>query len=185
MIYYQKIYLKKFNIVYLNSMPFTPIHLGFAVFIVSIFVFMDPIALILGTILIDLEPIIHLIFGVGQLHGKFHSFLGIIVLIIPISVISWGCYKLFKLDRFIKKFSWTFSLISSFLGLFSHIFFDAIIYPEMMFLYPFSNQTGVLFGLWSSSINLWIFVGMFGVGGLILILRFILKKHYRKAEQED
>ncbi len=166
-------------------MPFTPIHLGFAIFIFSLFIFMDPIALILGTILIDLEPIVHLIFDVGQLHGKFHSFLGVIVLTIPISVISWGCFRIFKLDRFFKKFNWTFSLISSFLGLVSHIFFDAIVYDEMMFFYPFSNETSILYGLWSVSTNNWIFVGMFSVGALILLLRFILKKYYKTNEQEN
>ena len=166
-------------------MPFTPIHLGFAVFIFSIFIFLDPIALILGTILIDLEPIVHLIFNVGQLHGKFHSFLGVIVLTIPISVVSWGCYKLFKLDRFIKKFSWTFSLISSFLGLISHIFFDTIIYPEMMLFYPFSKDTSIMFGLWSQSTNLWILVGMFCTGAVILTLRIVLKKYYKKGELEN
>ena len=166
-------------------MPLTPIHLGFAIFIFSIFIFLDPIALILGTILIDLEPLVHLIFNVGQLHGKFHSFLGVIVLVIPISVISWGCFKIFKLDRFFKKFNWTLSLISSLLGLVSHIFFDTIIYPEMMLFYPFSSETSILFGLWSQNINLWILGGMFCAGAVILILRFILKKYYGKNEVEN
>ena len=166
-------------------MPFTPIHLGFAVFIYSIFIFMDPIALILGTILIDLEPIVHLLFNVGQLHGKFHSFLGVIVLTVPISVISWACHKLFKLDRFINKFNWTFSVLSSFLGLISHIFFDTIIYPEMMLLYPFSKDTSILYGLWSQNINLWILLGMLCAGAVILTFRIVLKQYYKKAEPEN
>jgi membrane-bound metal-dependent hydrolase YbcI (DUF457 family) len=166
-------------------MPFTPIHLGFAFFIYSIFVFLDPIALILGTILIDLEPLVHLIFNVGKLHGKFHSFLGVIVLTVPISVISWGCFKIFKLNRFFKDFNWVFSLISSFLALVSHIFFDTIIYPEMMLFYPFSTKTGFLFGLWSQRTDYLILVAMFCVGAAILILRFILKKYYGKSELEN
>lgn len=178
-------YIKKYNVVYLIIMPFTPIHLGFAVFVFSIFIFLDPIALILGTILIDLEPIVHLLFNVGQLHGKFHSFLGVIVLTIPISVISWGCYKMFKLDRYLRKFNWTFSILSSLLGLVSHILFDAIIYPEMMLLYPFSSETGILFGSWSQNTNLWILIGMLCAGTIILILRVILKKYYKRSDLEN
>ncbi|NHK30481.1 MAG: hypothetical protein FK730_03965 [Asgard group archaeon] len=61
-------------------MPFTPFHLGFGVLLSAVFFpFIDPIALLLGTILIDLEPIFHLIFNVGQLHGVMHSLLGVIV----------------------------------------------------------------------------------------------------------
>ena len=164
-------------------MPFTPFHLGFGVLLIAICPFFDPIALLLGTILIDLEPLFHLLFSVGQLHGVFHSVLGVIVLFFPISVISWGSYKLInKWFNYQYKFRWYLSLISSLLGLFSHILFDAGLYSEMMLFYPFTKQTGFLFGYWDSRISMIALSVMFVVGVIILAIRMALK-HYMKKKQ--
>ena len=164
-------------------MPFTPFHLGFGVLLIAVCPFFDPIALLLGTILIDLEPLFRLLFSVGQLHGVFHSVLGVIVLFFPISVISWGSYKLFnKWFNYQYKFRWYLSLISSLLGLFSHILFDAGLYPEMMLLYPFTKQAGFLFGYWDSRISMIALSVMFVVGAIMLAIRMVLK-HYKKKKQ--
>ncbi|MHA1213047.1 MAG: hypothetical protein ACTSSH_11350 [Candidatus Heimdallarchaeota archaeon] len=164
-------------------MPFTPFHLGFGVLLIAICPFFDPIALLLGTILIDLEPIFHLLFNIGQLHGVFHSVLGVIVLFFPISVISWVSYKLVnKWFNYQYKFRWSLSLISSFLGLFSHILFDAGLYPEMMLFYPFTKQTGFLFGYWDSRISMIALSVMFALGVIILAIKMTVK-HYLKIKQ--
>lgn len=164
-------------------MPFTPFHLGFGVLLIAICPFFDPIALLLGTILIDLEPLFHLLFGVGQLHGVFHSVLGVLVLFFPISVISWGSYKLIsKWFNYQYKFRWYLSLISGLLGLFSHILFDAGLYPEMMLFYPFTKQTGFLFGYWDSRISMIALSVMFVVGVIILAIRMALK-YYKKKKR--
>ncbi|MHA2357166.1 MAG: metal-dependent hydrolase [Candidatus Heimdallarchaeaceae archaeon] len=165
-------------------MPFTPLHFGFGLFLYSVLLFLDPIALLLGTIMIDIEPIVYIIFGAGSLHGIFHSMLGVFVLLLPTTLISWGCHKLFKLEKYLGNFNWIIALISSFLGLFSHVFFDSIIYPEMMLFYPFSKETGFLFNLWSIEIDYYILGVMFCIGALILLLRFLIKR-YRKKEKEQ
>jgi hypothetical protein len=89
-------------------MPFTPVHLGFAIFIFSILPFVDPIALLIGTIIIDVEPIFYLITGIGQMHGIMHSTLGVMVFFIPTSFISWLCYKYLYLS-FFRDFRFVFS----------------------------------------------------------------------------
>jgi hypothetical protein len=164
-------------------MPFTPFHLGFGVLLSSIFFpFVDPIALLLGTILIDLEPVVHLIFNVGQLHGVIHSLLGVIVFFIPISIISWGSFKLIgKFFDYHYNFKWYISLISSIVGLLSHIIFDAGLYSEMRLLYPFSNQTGYLFGYWTSNTAMISLSVMFAAGIIIIVIRFTLN-HYKKKK---
>ena len=166
-------------------MPFTPVHLGFAIFIFSILPFVDPIALLIGTIIIDVEPIFYLITGIGQMHGIMHSTLGVMVFFIPTSFISWLCYKYLKLDRYLPKYNVYISLLSGILGLFSHIFFDAILYSEIMFFYPFSNTNGILYNL-TSSLAIYLILGMmFLVGTLILGLKYYLKYQQKKKKEEE
>jgi predicted ferric reductase len=163
-------------------MPFTPFHLGFGILLSAIlFPYIDPIALLLGTILIDLEPLFHLIFSIGQLHGVIHSFLGVIVFFIPISVISWVSFKLIsKWFDYQYKFRWYLSLLSSILGLYSHIIFDAGLYSEMRLLYPFTNQTGYLFGFWTSNIAMIALSAMFALGIIIIIIRLVVYQYFKK-----
>ena len=166
-------------------MPFTPFHLGFAVFLYSVFPFLDPIALLISSVIIDLEPLFYLIFNIGELHGIVHSFLGIIIFLIPVSMISWLCFRWFKLEKYVKPFNPFFSLLSSFVGLFSHIFFDAIIYSDMMFLFPFSKKEGIFFGLWSSRVDYIILIVMFCVGVMIILAKFLIKKYKDKEISND
>jgi len=166
-------------------MPFTPVHLGFAIFIFSILPFVDPIALLIGTVIIDVEPIFYLITGIGQMHGIMHSTLGVMVFVVPTSLISWLCYKFLKLDRYLPKYNIYISLLSGILGLFSHIFFDAILYSEIMFFYPFSNTSGILYNL-IPSFAVYLMLGiMFLVGALILGLRCFLKHQQKKKKEEE
>jgi membrane-bound metal-dependent hydrolase YbcI (DUF457 family) len=166
-------------------MPFTPVHLGFAIFIFSILPFVDPIALLIGTIIIDVEPIFYLITGIGQMHGIMHSTLGVIVFFIPTSFISWLCYKFLKLDRYLPKYKIYISLLSGILGLFSHIFFDAILYSEIMFFYPFSNTNGILLNLTSSRAVYLILGIMFLVGTIILGLKYFLRYQQKKKMEKE
>lgn len=166
-------------------MPFTPIHFGFAIFIFSILPFLDPIALLIGVVIIDVEPIFYLITGIGQMHGIMHSTLGVIVFLIPTSFMSWLCYKYMKLDRYLPKYNVYLSLFSGILGLFSHIFFDAILYSEIMFFYPFSNTNGILYNLISPTADYLILGIMFLVGALILGLKYFLKYQQKKKIKEE
>ena len=166
-------------------MPFTPFHLGFGVFVFSIFIFLDPIALLLGTIIIDIEAFMRLILNLYPLHGILHSLLGVLVFSVPTVLISWGCYKIFKLERYLPKFNWMISLISSLLGLFSHVFFDSIIYPEVMLFYPFTDKSGFLFGSISDRMDYYLLVILFCIGITILGIRHLIKQLRKKKKDED
>ncbi|MHA1952903.1 MAG: hypothetical protein ACXAAM_00005 [Candidatus Heimdallarchaeaceae archaeon] len=166
-------------------MPFTPFHLGFGVFVFSILIFLDPIALLLGTILIDVEAFMRLILNLDPLHGILHSMLGVMVFFIPTVLISWGCYKIFKLEKYLRKFNWGISIVSSLIGLFSHVFFDSILYPEVMMFYPFSNRSGILLGAISRRMDYNLLVILFCAGVIILSLRYFIKRYRKKKEDEN
>jgi membrane-bound metal-dependent hydrolase YbcI (DUF457 family) len=166
-------------------MPFTPFHLGFGICVYSIFLFLDPIALLVGTIIIDIEALMRLILNLSPLHGILHSMLGVIVFSLPTVLISWGSYKIFNLEKYLSKFNWKISLVSSILGLFSHVFFDSIIYPEVMLFYPFSDKSGFLLGSISSRMDYYLLVILFCIGITILSARFLVKKYGKKKEDES
>ncbi|MHA1853485.1 MAG: metal-dependent hydrolase [Candidatus Heimdallarchaeaceae archaeon] len=149
-------------------MPFTPFHLGFALIVLGLLPFLDPIALVLGTVLIDLEGLFFILFNIGQLHGSLHSLLGVFALFFPISTISYITNRHVNVAKF-YRFNWGKAIFSSILGLVSHLFFDAIIYPEMRVLYPFSNKAGFLYNIWSSSVD-HLILSIFGLLGVILII---------------
>ncbi|MHA1303536.1 MAG: metal-dependent hydrolase [Candidatus Heimdallarchaeaceae archaeon] len=165
-------------------MPFTLYHIGFAILLIAIFPRLDFVALFLGTVMMDIEPLIYILFGLGELHGVFHSLLGVITLFIPIVCMSKIINMFLESQIGVNvNFSWGYSIFSSLLGLLSHILFDAIIYPEMMFFYPFSQRTGFLFGLWSSRVDYLILVIMAVVGLCIYVIRKPMYKCIRSLKE--
>ncbi len=167
-------------------MPFTPYHLGFAILLFAIINKLDPISITLGCILIDLEGILYILCNIGELHGKFHSLLGVLILIFPIVMLSFIYNKLGGQYPLNYSFSWFSAMVSAFIGLLSHIFFDAIIYPEMMFFYPFSSKNGFFYGLWDIT-TAYTILSVMLVIGLILFttkLLYINKKNHNLKNQE-
>ncbi|HUT80755.1 MAG TPA: metal-dependent hydrolase [Candidatus Bathyarchaeia archaeon] len=157
-------------------MPYTWYHIGFAVLLFSLIPYIDPIAIILGTVLIDIEGVLYLLFKIGVEHGYSHSLLGVMIYCLPCVFFSWLFY--FVLGKITKRsynFKWYLSLISGIVGLLSHIFFDGSLYPEMKVLYPFSKNTGLLYGLMSYRTAVIILTVMFFGGILILLVKIILK----------
>ena len=62
-------------------MPFTLFHLGVSILIQSLFLFLDPLGLFMGTVLADGEGFLSIILpdsGI-PLHGHWHSLIGAIV----------------------------------------------------------------------------------------------------------
>jgi membrane-bound metal-dependent hydrolase YbcI (DUF457 family) len=132
-------------------MPFTPFHLGPAVLIGFILLeYLDLPTLIMASVLIDLEPLMVLIFGLpGPLHGFFHSLLGASVAATLLAgVISRvrgflePVYAFLRLegDRRFQRF-----LISALLGTWSHVLLDAPLYGDLRPFYPLGGNP--LFGV--------------------------------------
>ncbi|NHK30482.1 MAG: hypothetical protein FK730_03970 [Asgard group archaeon] len=55
----------------------------------------------------------------------------------------------------------------------------------MRLLYPFSSQTGYLFGYWTSNIAMISLSVMFAVGVIIIVIRLILRRYLKRKETVD
>jgi len=123
-------------------MPFTPFHFGPALLLYGLFVFLDPIALIYGAILVDLEPAIVMFLRFNYpLHGFMHSIVGVFLLLPIVYVATFATRRLLpELDFFFtsrkREFTFRLTVVSALIGSFSHIFLDAFLYPEMNLAWP-------------------------------------------------
>ena len=132
-------------------MPFTPFHLGPAILIGFILLrYLDLPTFIVASVLVDLEPLAVLVFGLpGPLHGFFHSFLGASV---AAAVLAWVMLRVREFlkpayaflglegDRRPRRF-----LVAALLGTWSHVLLDAPLYGRMSPFYPFGGNP--LFGV--------------------------------------
>ena len=150
-------------------MPFTPYHLGPALFIGLLFLdFIDFPTFLVASVIVDVEPFLVLTFNLDYpLHGFFHSFLGGTLLAVPLALIMYKIrgrlspvMSFFKLDQ---KISFKRILAASLSGVYIHILLDSRMYTDIQPFYPSSYNplltTGVLAGLDSYVLGIWSFFG--------------------------
>ena len=165
-------------------MPFTPFHWGISILIQSLLLFLDPLALFIGSIGPDIEGItaFFILPGMGlPLHGPLHSFTGAVLLGLITGISSWLSFKYIfpliidqlqlNLPFSVPKYSLRCSLLSAFIGTFSHIILDAPLYDEMDLLYPLGIGNP-WYGIISSIMVYLICVLSFFLGISILTFRF-------------
>ncbi|SNQ62073.1 metal-dependent hydrolase [Candidatus Methanoperedens nitratireducens] len=107
-------------------MPFTPYHLGPGSLIgLSLFRIFDFPALLIASVIIDIEPFSVLLFNLNYpLHGFFHSFPGGSI------VAGFIAATVYFLKNEIKK-----SMVPLF-GVYSHILLDSPLYTDIKPFYP-------------------------------------------------
>ena len=135
-------------------MPFTPFHLGPSLLIGLIFFpYLFLPSILLGSIIVDLEPLTFLILDLPVLHLFFHTFLGATIMAIL------GAVVFYLLRGVLEKILAVFLLpqtaspvkitAASLIGAYSHIILDGILYPEMQPFWPILGNP--FLGLASSS----------------------------------
>jgi len=125
-------------------MPVTPLHIGVPGLISYYFPKrIDIISAIIGSIIIDIEFFIFIIYDF-PIHGIFHTFFGATILSIFLIIIIKLNRKLtIKLKNWFK---WEIEsdLISislgAFIGTYSHIILDSLIYNDMNPFYPITGN---------------------------------------------
>ena len=132
-------------------MPFTPIHMGPGILIKALL--QGGFSLMVfgwAQIVMDIQPLLVMLSGEGQLHGFSHTLIGA-GLLGAFSMLS-GKYLaelglrilgIAKPDR-PMVISWPVAAGSDFIGTASHVWLDAIMHSDVAPLYPWSNRNAWL-----------------------------------------
>jgi len=121
-------------------LPLTPYHVGPGVLIkallrgsFSLMVF------VWAQILIDLQPLVVLTTGRGQLHGFSHTYLG--ATLIGVGAALSGKYAVQWIVRFTggaQRVSWAVAFLSALIGTYSHVALDSLVYSDVSPFQPFA-----------------------------------------------
>ena len=125
-------------------MPFTPIHMGPGI-LIKAFLQGGFSLMVFGwtQIVMDIQPLIVLISGVGHLHGFTHTFIGAVLIAIVaalsgkyLSEFGLTLLRISNIDRPIV-ITWRVVFISAFIGSFSHVLLDSIMHADVEPFFPF------------------------------------------------
>jgi membrane-bound metal-dependent hydrolase YbcI (DUF457 family) len=164
-------------------MPFTPIHMGPGLLIKSVLQGSFSLMVFGWTqIVMDVQPLIVMLSGAGHIHGFTHTYIGA-TLIALFSAVS-GKYLSELSLKFIKlpasnggKIFWRVSLLSAFIGSFSHVFLDSIMHADVEPFYPFSLMNELHHYVSVSTLHKFcLYSGLFGA----VIYYFVLFHQKRK-----
>jgi hypothetical protein len=160
-------------------MPFTAFHLGPALLIgVILFPVFDLAALLICSVIVDLEPFYVLLFAQGlPLHGFFHTFIGGTIVGIIVSFILWAArgfvqeiLMIFKVEQ---KSSFVKILYTSLFSVNFHILLDSIFHADLHPFYPLIFNP--FYGLISQEIINQICTVCMIIGLTIYVHRFIMR----------
>ena len=125
-------------------MPFTPFHLGPALFFGLLLTrYLHFRTFLIANLIVDIEPFLVLLLGLDYpLHGLLHSFLGgsLVAILLSISMIKLK-------EKSSSKSIWSASLS----GIYLHILFDSPLYTDIRPFYPYDYNpfynNGIIAGL--------------------------------------
>ena len=110
-------------------------------------------SILLGSIIVDLEPLTFLILDLPVLHLFFHTFLGATIMAILVAVgfyLLRGAFEKLMVIFLIPQTASPVKItVAAFIGAYSHIILDGFLYPEMQPFWPILGNP--FLGLVSSS----------------------------------
>lgn len=158
-------------------MPFTPFHMGPGLAIKA--VMRRRFSLMVfgwSQVAIDLQPLVAIVTGRGELHGFSHTVIGatLIGLACGLTGKPLGELGLHILgQRRYWPITWKVSFISAFIGTYSHVLIDCIMHADITPLAPLTlaNPLHGLIGI--GALHLWCVIGaIVGSAAFLLIERF-------------
>lgn len=132
-------------------MPFTPFHMGPGLMIKA--VLQGSFSLMVfgwAQVVMDIQPLFAMVTGEGQLHGFSHTYLGATLLAIFSGLT--GKYlaefgllwlEISQADNPIK-ITWWISILSAFIGTYSHVVLDSVMHADMQPFYPWFQDNALL-----------------------------------------
>lgn len=171
-------------------MPFTPLHMGPGMLIKLLLG--GSFSLMLfgwAQILMDIQPLIVIITGAGQLHGFSHTLVGagLIATVAAFSgkplietALRWRWLRLSASERVFlgieSRLRWSVVFLSAVIGTFSHVYLDAIMHADLQPYYPFSPHNPMLGWLGVETLHLFcIYSGLVGLA-LFFTLRWFARR---------
>jgi hypothetical protein len=161
-------------------MPFTPSHLGPALFVGLLLLnFIDLPTFLIASVILDVEPFLVLALNLNYpLHGFFHSFLGGTLVAVPLALVMYrvrdkfsSLMSFFKLEQ---KVSFKMVLAATVFGVYLHILLDSRGYTDIQpfFLSDYNPflATGISAGLDAYIICIYSFFG----AAIIYTIRLVL-----------
>lgn len=127
-------------------MPFTPLHMGPGLTIKA--VLQRRFSLMVfgwSQVAIDLQPLLVMLGGSGELHGWSHTLLGATLIAMLCGATGkhlgeWGLRVVLREPRHLP-IAWSVSFASAFVGTYSHILIDSVMHVDVFPLRPFSNDS--------------------------------------------
>jgi len=165
-----------------SSMPFTPLHLGPALFFgVVLLRYVDLPTFLVANVIVDIEPFVILTLGLHRadslglpLHGLLHTFLGgtfvALLLVLVMTRIREFTASLMRLIGMEQKHSARSIYAAALSGIYLHILLDSRLYADIRPFYPssfnpFLGGMAAAFGVW------WFCVVTGLIGGALLVFR--------------
>ncbi|MCC6074529.1 metal-dependent hydrolase [Pseudomonas sp. GCM10022188] len=153
-------------------MPFTPLHMGPGILLKSLL----PTSLSLmvfgwAQIVMDLQPLVALLTGRGELHGFSHTLIGasLLTLVAALSGKYLGELGLYLLGlRNQLPIRWRAAWVGAVIGTASHVLLDSLVHADIQPLAPFSTANG-LFGLVSWEAMEWLCLASGALGGILYL----------------
>ena len=143
-------------------------------------------------ILMDIQPLLVMITGVGHLHGFSHTFMGstgiaVIAVITGVPLSNWFIFsKTFgfreedkKLSGIDSKIGWLVATVSSLIGSYSHVVLDAIMHSDVQPYYPVNLKNPYLYFISIEALHAFCIYS--GIAGLCIFMlaRYLKLKHDR------
>jgi len=131
-------------------MPFTPFHMGPGIVVKALL--QGSFSLMVfgwAQIVMDIQPLVVMITGEGQLHGFSHTYIGATLLAI-FSALSGkylseiGLFVIGLNKQWQVKIAWWVSFLSAFIGTLSHVLLDSFMHSDVEPFFPVTTGNTLL-----------------------------------------
>lgn len=129
-------------------MPFTPLHMGPGI-LVKATLRRSFSLMVFGwaQILMDIQPLLAMITGKGELHGFTHTYMGAVLIALLAALTGKHASELGL--RLLRQqhhlpIGWQTAFLSAFIGTFSHVLLDSVMHYDIHPYAPFSEANGLV-----------------------------------------
>ena len=145
-------------------MPITPFHLGPGVLLKSLLQgYFSLMVFGFTQVIMDIQPLLVIITGKGQLHGFTHSYVGASIIAL-LSMVVGKYLSDFVITKIHSQFiiAWKVAAISAFIGAYSHVLLDSIMHGDIEPWFPFSAVNRLLGVITMEELHLFCIASAFG-----------------------